>query len=193
MKKQLLALFLALPFTAAFANNSADVNLFTYIQYGTISNDNSSTANIVKVVYDLGTAADGIATWDRNPNPALSGGVASNFLSNNRHFQTLTWSGLSVAPGDNFNFRGLDIDLIQTLSPLSVTGTTLDSNGSSLVNASVSIFWDNGTSGSASLAQQAWSQTQNLTITSAVPEPSTIALMLGGLGLVGFMAARRQA
>jgi len=30
------------------------------------------------------------------------------------------------------------------------------------------------------------------TITSAVPEPSTYALMLGGLGLVGFMAARRR-
>ena len=189
MKKQLLALFLALPFTAAFANNSADVNLFTYIQYGTISNDNSSTANIVKVVYDLGTAADGIATWDSYS----AGGVASNFLANNRYFQTITWSGLSVAPGDDFGFSNLDIDLIQTLSPLSVTGSTLDSNGSSLVNASVSIFWDNGTSGSASLAQQAWSQTQNLTITSAVPEPSTIALMLGGLGLVGFTAARRHA
>ncbi len=29
-------------------------------------------------------------------------------------------------------------------------------------------------------------------ITSPVPEPSSIALMLGGLGLVGFMAARRK-
>lgn len=29
-------------------------------------------------------------------------------------------------------------------------------------------------------------------MTSPVPEPSTIALMLGGLGLVGFMAARRR-
>jgi len=30
------------------------------------------------------------------------------------------------------------------------------------------------------------------TVTTAVPEPSTIALMLGGLGLVGFMATRRH-
>ncbi len=30
------------------------------------------------------------------------------------------------------------------------------------------------------------------TVTSPVPEPSSIALMLGGLGLVGFMAARRK-
>ena len=30
------------------------------------------------------------------------------------------------------------------------------------------------------------------TLVSAVPEPSTYALMLGGLGLIGFMAARRR-
>ncbi|VAX36002.1 hypothetical protein MNBD_UNCLBAC01-738, partial [hydrothermal vent metagenome] len=30
------------------------------------------------------------------------------------------------------------------------------------------------------------------TLVSAIPEPSTYALMLGGLGLVGFMAVRRR-
>lgn len=32
----------------------------------------------------------------------------------------------------------------------------------------------------------------NIAITSAVPEPSTYAMMIGGLGLVGLMAARRK-
>ena len=35
-------------------------------------------------------------------------------------------------------------------------------------------------------------QTYTLHIATAVPEPATYALMLGGLGLVGFMASRRR-
>lgn len=40
--------------------------------------------------------------------------------------------------------------------------------------------------------QNAYFTTQ-ISATSAVPEPSIIALMLGGLGLVGFMTRRKQA
>jgi hypothetical protein len=33
----------------------------------------------------------------------------------------------------------------------------------------------------------------NVTLTAAVPEPETYAMLLGGLGLMGFMERRRKA
>jgi hypothetical protein len=191
MKKIIIAFIILISafVTTANAASTATATLSSFIQRGLIANDAGSTGSITSVIYSLGAAADGIATWDSG----TGGGVASDFLSNPRWFQTVTWSGLNVAAGDTFNFSGLDIDLITSFSPLSVSGGILDTTGSSLVNATLSLIWSDGSVGSVNLIQQAWATTQNLRIGSsvnAVPLPA--AVWLFGPALLGFMSMRRK-
>ena len=181
----LLALAFAVP---ASALPTATATLSTFIQDGSITNNAASGANITQIVYSLGTPEDNLATWQIS----TGGGTASNFLSDPQYFQTITFGGLSIAPGAGFSFFGLDIDLIQTLVPLSVTGSPVG-GPETLRNAFLSITWSDGNSGTADLVEQAWATNQNLTIngaSSTVPEPGTIALL--GLALVGLARYRRR-
>jgi hypothetical protein len=179
--------------TSAFAS-TASVSLTDILQSISVSNDGGSSANIETIIYSLGTPGDGIATWDTR----TGGGTASDFLSDPRYFQTVTWSGLSIAPGASFATAGfaLDIDKIVTLSPLSVTGaTSTEQNtdpGISLSNAFVSVFWSDGSSGSAGLLQQPWNLDQQLRINSqagVIPLPASLPLLFAGL--LGFVGLRR--
>ncbi len=182
------ALMMASP-AAAASIASVTLNGGSFLQSGSVLNNGSSTANITSVVYSLGAPADGIATWDGS----TGGGVASDNLANPNFFQTVTFAGLSVAPGDVFNISGLDIDLIVTLAPLDVTGIILDNFGSSLANAFVTVGWSDGSQGTGDLAETPWSTSQSFRILSApvnVPEPGMIGLL--GLGLAAWTTARRR-
>ncbi len=193
--------------TMAAGSATVHLNGSNFIQSGSVLNTSAPGVDIVKVVYDLGTQADGIAIWEIDH----STGTHSNFLSGN-HYSTETWNGLSVGSNDSFSFGGLDIDLIQTATPTNVTSFMYGAS-SSLANASVSVFFSDNSWGTANLMQQSWQTDQNLLISatsnsswntadlwqadqnhliSAVPEPETYAMLLVGLGLVGFMARRRK-
>lgn len=177
--------------STAMASPSATAVLTGFLQNGTISNDIGSGASITSITYSLGTPGDGIATWDTSGG-GTAGGVASGFLSDANYYQTVTWGGLNIAAGSSFNFFGLDIDLIQTLSPLSVTGSTLDFEGSSLINATLAISWSDGSVGSSNLIQQDWESAQTLQIGSASDVPEPQALLLVGVALAGLALSRRK-
>lgn len=177
---------------AIFSNTALAVGTATihleggsFIQSGSVTNTSAPGVDIVKVVYDLGTQADGIAIWEIFG----STGTHSNFLTGN-HYSTETWDGLSVISGNTFNFSGLDLDLITTVVPPVVDSGTLGAP-SSLANASFSVYFSDGSFGTAELLEQNWNVSQDLVIT-AVPEPETYAMLLAGLGLLGFAARRRQ-
>ena len=168
----------------------ATATLSSFVQNGSVTN--THTSNLTELIYTLGTPEDNLATWDSS----TAGGTASDFLSNPQYFQTVTFSGLNIATGGVFSFGSLDIDLIITLAPLDVTGGILG-GPETLRNASLTAKFADGTIGVASLIQQEWFPDQNLelvTRTTAVPEPSTLALGLiaaiAGVGLRARKAAR---
>lgn len=193
MKKHLLATaaLALLASNAALAAGTASIHLngSDFIQSGTVTNTSAAGINITKIVYDLGAQAAGIAVWEL----FNSTGTHSNFLggSSLTHYSTETFAGLSTAAGSSFSFSGLDIDLIVTVIPPVADSGTLGLP-SSLANASMTVFFSDGSSGSASLVKQLWQVDQDLRIGAAVPEPGTYALMGMGLGIVGWLARRRK-
>ncbi|VAW45114.1 hypothetical protein MNBD_GAMMA03-2050 [hydrothermal vent metagenome] len=128
-----------------------------------------------------------------------------------QNFDTPSISHLSVF-ADEFKFtltEAATFDFLATATAGSVNFTNVVLNGVDATTGTLySVFsfaeWTADTVGNAAILN---SGSYNLSlsgdvmgsgiytvnaITSPVPEPSTIALMLGGLGMIGFMAARRR-
>jgi len=116
--------------------------------------------------YDIGS---GIVYWDVTGFPDAAAGVADVYF----------WVG-DFGGGLQINdFYGGDYALVSTEGPQLFTGS----------EAAPTFKL-----GTFALTQYLGSGNYTLTVTnlSAVPEPATIAMLLGGLGVVGFTARRRQ-
>lgn len=77
-----------------------------------------------------------------------------------------------------------------------MAGSYLDYVGSSLAGGCLLAIFDSGRTARASLFQQAWETTQNLTLIEVrggdVPEPPTLFAMAGGLAALGLLRARKS-
>ncbi len=140
------------------------------------------------VTSDIFTAGSGGDPW-LSTNAATDVIVFDNF-----------GAGVKAAGGLFFgsNFNG------QFLAGQSVKVVATDASGSSsqtLVNTTTSTFLGFVSTGamisltveSVGTNVDVWPAVNNIVLASAVPEPETYALMLAGLGLVGFLARRRRA
>ena len=145
-------------------------------------------------VYNLGdrTAFTTDVTVNTDTNAGFAGTFTDTFaftLSEDNFFAALATSAVSSIS----EFTSISIDttsgvtgtLFNIFSFATVPGASVGTDSVFLGAGSYSLTIE----GIASATSTGY--TLN-TVTSPVPEPSSIALMLGGLGLVGFMAARRK-
>ena len=133
---------------------------------------------------DNGSTSGDFAVFNTGPRgvgPAMETQIDSAMGAPKFNFVEANWTTFGNTDF-TLNFEGWrDGVQVYTSSDYTISGTpTL-----------ISLNWDNIDSFRINASQSRTWIMDDFTV-SAVPEPSTYALMLGGLGLVGLMAARRK-
>lgn len=184
---------------ASFAAATSAPGVDTYTGFS-ITGTTSSPINRTAGAYSY-TAAASTSTFFG------AGTTANPWLSTNLATDSVTFSGFSSGVNAvGGNFFGSDINGLFLQGNISLTAT--DSTGSTtflLTNAQTTSFLGFVSAGSiSSLVVSAvqgtsplWPTIDNLTLAKAatvvaVPEPETYALMIAGLGVLGFVARRRK-
>lgn len=135
-----------------------------------------------------------------------AGTTANPWLSTNGATDSVVFSGFSSGVngiGGNFfgsniagAFQAGNVTLVATdstgaTSTQTITGATTSSFLGFISTGSIATLTLTAVQPSATTFL--WGTTDNLTLATAVPEPGTYAMLLAGLGVVGFIARRRRA
>lgn len=132
-----------------------------------------------------------------------AGTPANPWLSSNTAGDTITFNGFSGAvTAIGGNFFGSDINGLFAAGNVSLTATDGSGPVTQIITAatvgSFLGFVSNGPIISMTLASvtpavgNLWPTADNLVLATIVPEPGTYAMLLAGLGVLGFMARRRR-
>lgn len=176
-------------FLATFGGSvaSADLDVLTAsVTYNPATNDFFLTSTMAGAI---GSTATGLYVWGVNRG-AGTAGFAANGITGVLFDQVILLRANGTGTVNNVPVTSVTVSG-NTISAV-VSGSLLPSTGFA-ASAYTWNLWprDTAFAGFAAISDFA-PDNSNLTTAVAVPEPETYALMLGGLGLMGWMGRRRQ-
>ncbi|PLY40069.1 PEP-CTERM sorting domain-containing protein [Janthinobacterium sp. ROICE36] len=143
----------------------------------------ASSVGVSPILYGAGTGSDNwLSTNDRNDNVLFS-----NFSSAVRGVGGFFFGSNFV--GEYADSQSVTLTARNALGEMLTYELTLPTQASFIGFLSSGAFSDLSVSTAGQVG--IWPTINNLTV-SAVPEPATYGMLLGGLGLLGFMARRRR-
>lgn len=166
---------LAALFVSAGLMTSAHADSTQYVPLGAVGSTTTFSGTIGDTLSSLGTFTDIFG---------FSGAPASSDIS------------ISATAGAGITFTSLTLEYFGGSTPIPLDLSSV-SSGSLQATAydQISGFYQWVITGTVTTAGASYTGTilenTNVTIPSAVPEPSSWALMLGGLGLVGMLSRKR--